>query len=324
MRSESRIYVAGHRGLIGSAVVRLFSAAGFTNLILRTRESLDLTATDAVDRFFVQEKPDYVVLAAGKVGGIIENKTFPADFMNENLAIQLNTLRAAQRARVKKFVFIGSSCMYPRECRQPMPESVLLTGKPEPTSMSYAISKLAGLQMCLAYNQQYGEKRFIPIIPNSAYGPHDNFNPGSGHVLSALLHRFHEAKVNHSPVIHLWGSGTPRREFVHADDIAGACLWLLTNDVSDVELPVNVGVGSDYSIAELASLVAAAVGYEGKIEWDTSKPDGAPRKLLDSSRLRGLGWCPSVEFGEGLKGTYAWYLEHVADDRRGPSREAVK
>jgi len=312
MHQGAKIYVAGHLGLIGSAVVRQLSNCGYSNVITRKREDLDLTDARAVAQFFEQAEPEYVILAAGRVGGIVENTVYPADFVTENLAIQLNTMQAAQRNQVKKFIFMGSSCMYPRECSQPMPEALLLSGKPEPTSMAYAMSKLAGVQMCLAYNKQYGTQRFIPIIPNSAYGPNDNFDPQSGHVLSALIHRFHEAKEKNIPAVRLWGTGSPRREFIHADDIAEACLWLLTSENAGLELPLNVGVGQDYSIRELAEKVASVVGYAGALEWDSAKPDGAPRKLLDSSRMSGYGWRPSTDFAEGLKSTYDWYLRHVA------------
>lgn len=312
MKTSNSIYVAGHRGLIGSALVRRLRATGYENLLLRDHADLELTDTMAVDGFFDEYRPDYVLLAAGRVGGIVENQTYPADFINVNLAIQLNVLRAAQRIGVNKLILFGSSCMYPRECPQPMPEQFLLSGKPEPTSLAYAISKLAGLQMCLAYNKQYGEQRFIPVIPNSAYGPNDNFDPKAGHVLSVLIRRFHEAKTSGTDSIALWGSGNPRREFIHADDIADACLWLLSNDVSALELPVNIGVGQDYSIRELAEAIARVVGYTGKIEWDTTKPDGAPRKLLDSARIHALGWKASVNFEEGLKNTYEWYLANAS------------
>lgn len=313
MRKNARIYIAGHAGLIGSAVVRYLSGYGYENLITRRRDALDLTNAESVERFFEHSRPEYVVLAAGKVGGITENQMYPAEFMHENLAIQINTLRAAQRTEVKRLIFIGSSCMYPRECPQPMPEALLLSGKPEPTSLAYAISKLAGVQMCLSYNQQYGAQRFIPIIPNTAYGPNDNFNPHSGHVLSSLIHKFHDAKLNRQPVVRLWGSGNPRREFVHADDIADVCHWLLCCDLPNLELPLNVGVGCDYSIRELADQIAAIVGYSGTIEWDTSRPDGAPRKLLDSTRLGGYGWKPRIDFAKGLRETYEWYLRHLTE-----------
>ena len=270
MEKTARIFVAGHLGLIGSAVVRRLESEGYSNLLLRDRSELDLTNTVAVEAFFNEFHPEHVVLAAGRVGGIVENQTKPVDFLNTNLAIQLNVLKAAQRTGVRRLVFFGSSCMYPRECAQPMAETLLLSGKPEPTSLAYAISKLAGVQMCLAHNQQYGEKRFIPIIPNSAYGPNDNFDLDSAHVLSSLIRRFHEAKQSGAVAVTLWGSGTPRREFVYVDDIADACLWLLSHDITNLELPVNVGIGKDYSIRELADAIADIVGYAGRIEWDAS------------------------------------------------------
>jgi len=312
MDKSSRIYVAGHTGLIGSAVKRALARGGFADVITSSHRDLELTDALAVDRFFDNVKPEYVVLAAGRVGGIIENQTYPADFMNTNLAIQLNVLRAAHRAGVRKLILFASSCMYPRECPQPMSESALFSGYPEPTSLAYAVSKFAGMQMCLAYNQQYGEKRFIPVIPNSAFGPNDNFDPKSGHVLSALIRRFHEAKATGAPSVTLWGSGNPRREFIHADDIADACLALLEGDISQLQFPLNLGTGKDFSIRELAETIASVVGYAGKLEWDTSKPDGAPRKLLDSSRLLAFGWRPNVDFTAGLKSTYQWYLDSMA------------
>lgn len=312
MEKSSRIYVAGHSGLIGSAMLSRLKAEGYGNIITAAHGELELTDKAAVDAFFHKHKPEYVVLAAGKVGGIVENKTKPADFLNTNLAIQLNVFNATHRAGVKKLIFFASSCMYPRECAQPMAESALLTGEPEPTSMAYAIAKLSGLQMCLAYNAQYGEKRFIPVIPNSGYGDGDNFNPESGHVLSALIQRFHEAKSSGAKSVTLWGSGAPKREFVHASDIAGACLMLLEKNTNALELPINIGSGSDISIRELAEKIAHIVGFGGAIEWDAGKPDGAPRKLLDSSRIRAFGWQPQIDFDSGLKNTYQWYLKYKA------------
>ena len=312
MKSSDLIYVAGHEGLIGSAIVRTLQSSGYNNLLLRTHQELELTNTLLVDQFFDEYKPRYVFLAAGKVGGIVENKTYPADFIRTNLNIQLNVMNAAQKNNINKLIFFGSSCMYPRECKQPMAEDILLSGQPEPTSIAYAIAKLAGLQMCLAYNKQFNEQRFIPVIPNSAYGPHDNFDPNSGHVLSSLITRFHKAKSEGTKSVTLWGSGNPRREFIHADDIAKASLWLMENDTKDIPLPINIGVDYDVSIKELALTIADIVGYEGVIEWDLSKPDGTPRKLLDSSLMRSLGWKSEIDFKDGLKETYNWYLKHAA------------
>ena len=310
LKKDSSIYVAGHAGLIGSAVARRLERDGYRGLVTRGRNQLDLQDGGRVAKFFDEVHPDYVVLAAGRVGGIIENQTFPADFMDENIAIQLNVLKAARKAGVRKLIFFGSSCMYPRECPQPMAEDALLSGKPEPTSLPYAISKLAGTYMCLAYNKQDQVTRFIPVIPNSAYGPHDNFDPKSSHVLSALMARFHQAKVSGAESVTLWGSGSPRREFIHADDIADACVHLLMQDNAEVELPLNLGVGADVSIKELAELIAGVVGYEGHLEWDLTKPDGAPRKLLDSARIQSLGWKPSIGLAAGLASTYQWYVAH--------------
>ena len=313
MRKDARIFVAGHAGLIGSAVFRRLVREGYDRITTLTRAQLDLRDSAGVARFFEETRPEYVVLAAGRVGGIIENQTYPADFMEENIAIQLNVLKSAHKAGVTKLIFFGSSCMYPRECPQPMAEDILLSARPEPTSLPYAISKLAGTYMCLAYNKQYGDKRFIPVIPNSAYGPNDNFDSKSGHVLSALMSRFHEAKTTGAAAVTLWGSGSPRREFVHADDIADACLHLLRQDVSALDFPLNIGVGSDISIRELAEKIAGVVGYKGRLEWDRSKPDGAPRKLLDSARLRASGWEPRISLDEGLRNTYEWYVRNAAN-----------
>lgn len=312
MQKSSRIYVAGHTGLIGSALVRRLRNETYTNLVLRTHQELELTDRGAVEDFFNEVRPEYVLLAAGRVGGIVENQTYPADFLDANLAIQLNVMQAAQQYGVTRLVFFGSSCMYPRECQQPMRESALLSGKPEPTSLAYAISKLAGLQMCAAYNQQYGGRRFISVIPNSVYGPYDNFNPNAGHVLSALIRRFHAAKTERAPSVTLWGTGTPRREFIHADDLASACIHLLSRDSAEVDFPLNIGTGRDYAISELAQLISEVVEYSGAILWDATKPDGAPAKLLDSSKMHELGWHPHVDLRDGVAATYRWYLDNVA------------
>jgi GDP-L-fucose synthase len=306
----SRIYLAGHTGLIGSAIKRTLDSNGFYNLTTASHIELELTDAMAVEHFFVSIKPEYVILAAGRVGGIVENQKYPADFMNINLAIQLNVLRAAHRVGVRKLIFFGSSCMYPRECSQPMKESALFSGYPEPTSLAYAVSKLVGMQMCLAYNQQYGEKRFIPVIPTSVFGPNDNFDPDSGHVLSALIRRFHDAKKVGASVVQLWGSGSPQREFIHADDLARACLVLLQTNISKLVLPLNVGTGEELTVRELAEKVADVVGYKGLITWDESKPDGALRKRLDSSRILATGWSPEVTLASGLLSTYQWFIRH--------------
>lgn len=310
LEKNSRIYVAGHRGLIGSAFVRRFQTEGYQNLIVRDHASLDLTDAAQVQSFFDDQHPELVVMAAGKVGGIVENKTYPADFITQNLAIQLNVIRSAHLAGVKRLIFFGSSCMYPRECAQPMAEDALLTGKPEPTSIAYGMAKLTGAQMCLSYNQQYGQGRFLPVIPNSVYGANDNFDPASGHVLSALINRFHTAKQNGSTKVTLWGTGSPRREFLYSDDLVSACLTLLQTDPDNIELPINIGPGEDVSIKELAELVTDVVGYAGGIEWDTTKPDGSPRKLLESGRMKAMGWSAKTALKDGIRQTYDWYLRN--------------
>ena len=325
------IYVAGHTGMIGSAVLRALESQGAPKVITRTHAVLELTDAAAVNQFFAQEKPDYVVLAAGRVGGIVENATYPADFITENLAIQLNVIRAAHHHGVKRLVMFGSSCMYPRECPQPMAEEALLTGKLEPTSMAYAAAKIAGVEMCLAFNRQYGVNRFLPLIPNSTYGPGDNFNEQSGHVLSVLLRRFHAAKLDGAPSVTLWGNGEPRREFVYADDVAHAVLkllWMNEEPVQAQTWPMNIGVGSDVSIRELAQIIAKEVGYTGAIEWDVSKPNGAPQKLLDSSRMRQLGWQPHTLLKEGIHKAYEWYCQQLStnknDEAVGRAKEVKK
>ena len=308
---DSRIYVAGHAGLIGSALVRMLEARGCTNVLTRSRAELDLTDRNPVEAFFREQKPEFVLLAAGSVGGIVANRDRPAEFLAANLAIELNVVAAAHRAGVRRLILFASSCMYPREAPQPMPETALFGGRPEETSMGYAVAKIAGMQLCLAYNQQFGGKRFVPVIPNSVYGPHDNFDPATGHVLAALIARFHAAKRKGDAKVTLWGSGKPRREFLYADDLAEACWLLLNADLSSVELPLNIGPGSDTSVRELAQAIAGAVGYRGEVAWDASMPDGAPRKLLDSSRIKKLGWRPQVPLGEGVRKTYDWYRSHA-------------
>jgi GDP-L-fucose synthase len=308
---DSSVYVAGHGGLIGSALVRMLRARGRTKVITRTRAELDLSDVVSVRRFFEDHNPDFVLLAAGRVGGIVANRDCPADFLAENLAIQSNVIGAAHRAGVKRLIFFASSCMYPREAPQPMAESALFSGRPEETSLGYAVAKIAGTQLCLAYNQQFGGKRFVPVIPNSVYGPHDNFDPATGHVLAALIARFHDAKSSGAASVKLWGSGKPRREFLYADDLAQACWLLLQADLSSVDLPLNIGPGTDTSVRELASTIAGTVGYGGSVEWDASMPDGAPRKLLDSTRMKKLGWQPQVPLVDGVRKTYDWYRAHA-------------
>ena len=310
MDINDKIYVAGHTGLIGSAILRRLKEAGYNNLLFMRHQDLDLTNSNAVDLFFDTHRPLYVFLAAGRVAGIRANILKPADFISINIGIQLNVLKAAHRVNVYKLILFGSSCMYPRDCIQPMSEALLMSGKPEQTSLPYAISKLAGLHMCLAYNQQYKVQRFIPVIPNTAYGPNDNFNSDSGHVIPALLTRFDEARRNGSKSLTLWGSGEARREFIHADDVADACLTILVSNTKELELPINLGTGTDISISELAEVVARVVKYKGNIKWDLSKPEGAKKKLLDSSRLREFGWAPKVNLEEGIRQTYNWYIKN--------------
>ncbi len=308
MEKDSKIYVAGHRGLVGSAIVRRLQRAGFGNLITRTSSELDLRDQQAVAAFFAAEKPDYVFLAAAKVGGILANNTYPAEFIYDNLAIQLNVIHQSYLNGVKKLLFLGSSCIYPKFAPQPMREEYLLDGKLEPTNEPYAIAKIAGIKMCQSYNRQYAT-RFISVMPTNLYGPNDNFDLQNSHVLPALLRKFHEAKEKEQPYVEVWGSGTPRREFLHADDLADACLFLMQT-YEDSEI-VNIGVGEDISIAELAELIREVVGYRGELRFDRSKPDGTPRKLLDVSRLQSLGWQAGIPLREGIEQTYRWYLEQT-------------
>ena len=305
MDREGRTYVAGHRGLVGSAILRRLQDDGFESLLTRTRAELDLTDPRAVDEFFAQEKPEYVFLAAAKVGGILANATYPADFLRENLAIELNVLDAAHRHGTKKLLLLGSSCIYPKLAPQPMKEEYLLTGELEPTNESYAIAKIAGIKLCQAYRKQHGAD-FISAMPTNLYGPGDSFDLETSHVLPALIRKFHEAKERGGRSVTVWGTGTPRREFLHVDDLADACLSLM-DDYSGEET-VNVGGGKDITSAELASLVGQVVGYEGGISYDTSKPDGTPRKLLDVSKLDGLGWQARIPLREGVEQTYRWFV----------------
>jgi GDP-L-fucose synthase len=304
MNREDRVYVAGHRGLVGSALVRRLEAEGFERILTRTREQLELTDRRAVDTFFDQERPRYVFLAAARVGGILANSTRPAEFIHDNLAVQLNVLDAAHRTGVEKLLFLGSSCIYPRNAPQPMREEYLFSGPLEPTNDAYAVAKLAGIKMCQAYRAQYGS-RFISVLPTNLYGPHDNFDLRDSHVLPALIRKFHEAKLAGAPAVEVWGTGEPRREFLHVDDLAAACVLLMRE--YDGEEPVNIGTGEDVRIRELAGLIREVVGYRGEVVYDRSKPDGMPRKLLDVSRIRALGWTPRIPLEQGLAQLYEWY-----------------
>jgi GDP-L-fucose synthase len=312
INQQSKVYVAGHRGLVGGAVVRALERQGFSNLLARSRKELDLTEQADVRKFFDHERPEAVVMAAAHVGGIQANNTRPAEFIRDNLLIQDNVIDAAYRAGVSKFVFLGSSCIYPKLAPQPIKEDYLLTGPLETTNEWYAIAKIAGVKMCQAYRRQYGFNA-ISLMPTNLYGPGDNFDLQNSHVLPALIRRFHEATLRGDPTLTVWGTGTPRREFLHVDDMADAVVHLLKT--YDEEPIVNLGWGEDVTIKELAEMVAAVSGYKGKLLFDTSKPDGTPRKLLDTSRLTSLGWKPKINLKDGIVQTYAWFKEHVADAR---------
>jgi GDP-L-fucose synthase len=308
MFENSRIYVAGHRGLAGSAIHRRLVNSGFQNPIVRSHTELDLRDQHAVERFFEEQRPEFVFLAAAKVGGILANSTYPAEFIYDNLAIQNNVIHAAWKHGTAKLQFLGSSCIYPRMAPQPMREEHLLTGSLEPTNQWYAIAKIAGIKMAQAYRQQYGFPA-ISLMPTNLYGPGDNFDLRSSHVLPALIRKFHDAKLNASLQVVVWGTGTPRREFLHVDDLADAAVFLMQN-YDDPEI-VNVGTGADATIRELAEMVARVTGYKGEIVFDTSKPDGTPRKLLDVSKLTGLGWKASIDLETGIARTYEWYCESL-------------
>jgi GDP-L-fucose synthase len=308
MDKNFKIFVAGHRGLVGSALVRRLTRGGYRSLVLRTSAELDLRDQAAVRAFFDTERPDCVLLAAAKVGGIHANNAYPADFIYENLIIQANVVHEACRSGVKKLLFLGSSCIYPRNASQPMAETALLTGELEPTNEPYAVAKIAGIKLCQAYNRQYGAN-FVSVMPTNLYGRGDNYDLENSHVLPAMIRKFHEAKENGAPSVTLWGTGTPRREFLYVDDMADACIFLMErHDGSQI---VNIGTGEDVSIAELAGMVRRAVGYDGSIVWDDSKPDGTPRKLLDVSFLRGMGWKHKVELAEGIKMTYETFQRSI-------------
>ena len=307
MEKSDKIFIAGHRGLVGSALVRKLEADGFANLLVRDRAALDLRDTQAVDRFFAAEKPAAVVLAAAKVGGIKANNDQPVEFLVENLQVQNNVIRAAHQNGARKLMFLGSSCIYPKHAPQPIPESALLSGPLEPTNEAYAIAKIAGIKLCQAYSREYGAN-FISAMPTNLYGPNDNFDLVSSHVLPALLRKAHTAKQEGQRELVVWGSGKPRREFLHVDDLAAACVFLL--EKYDNPEIVNVGCGEDISIRELAELICEIVGFEGKLAWDTTKPDGTPRKLLDVSKIHSLGWRHRIGFREGIARTYKWFLEN--------------
>lgn len=305
MELQSKIYVAGHRGLVGSAIWRNLLKKGYTNLTGRTHDELDLLDQAAVRAFFASERPEYVVLAAAKVGGIHANDTHPADFIYQNLEIQNNVVRAAHDYGVQKLLFLGSTCIYPRMAPQPIPESALLTGALEPTNEAYAVAKISGLMMCRFFMRQYGD-RFISCMPTNLYGPNDNFDMDGSHVLPALIRKFHEAKTENKPQVECWGTGAPLREFLHVDDMADACVFLLER--YEGESHVNIGTGEEITIRELAETVGRVVGYEGEIVWNTAMPDGTPRKLTDVTLLHSLGWRHAIALEDGIRTTYEWYL----------------
>lgn len=313
MDIQSKIYIAGHNGLVGGAVVRALKSQGYDNLVLRSSKELDLRQQSAVEQFFAQEKPDYVFLAAAKVGGIQANNTYRGEFLYDNLMIEANIIHSAYRHNVEKLLFLGSSCIYPKLCPQPMREDYLLTGFLEPTNEPYAIAKIAGLKLCENYSRQYGVN-FISAMPTNLYGMNDNFDLANSHVLPALLRKFHEAKTTQAPTVTVWGTGEPLREFLYVDDLADALIFLMQN-YNGVEF-VNVGTGEEISIKELALTIKSVVGYSGEIVFDTSKPDGTPRKLLDVTRLESLGWEAKVDLKAGIEKTYAWYLDNVESIRK--------
>lgn len=312
MEKDAKIFVAGHRGLAGSAIVRQLGSNGYGNLVLRSHEELDLIDQPAVNDFFDKEKPEYVFLAAGRVGGIYANSTYPAEFIYNNLQIQNNIIHAAWHYSVKKLLFLGSSCIYPKLASQPMTEESFLSGYLEPTNKPYAVAKIAGIITCQSYNEQYGTN-FISVMPTNLYGPNDNYHPQNSHVLPALIRRFHEAKVNNSPTVTIWGTGTPRREFLYSDDLADACLFLMENyNGSEI---INIGSGKEITIRELSGTIKQVVGYKGEIEFDASKPDGTPRKLLDCTKLHDLGWKPKVPLEQGLAQAYEDFQKNPLAER---------
>ena len=308
MNKTSKIFVAGHTGLVGSALIRKLRKSGYNNIVFKTHNELDLKRQKNVEDFFCDVKPDFVFLAAAKVGGIWGNYNYPADFIYDNLSIQTNIIHSAYLTKVKKLLFLGSSCIYPKHCPQPMKEKYLLSGYLEPTNEPYAIAKIAGAKMCQSYNRQY-DTRYISVMPTNMYGPNDNFNLETSHVLPALIRKFHEAKVNGSTEVEIWGTGKPRREFLHVDDLADACLYLMNNyEESGI---INIGTGKDLTIRNLAEIIAGIVGFRGELKFDTSKPDGTPVKLLDVSKLNMFGWKEHIELTEGIIQTYEWYLNNL-------------
>lgn len=309
MNKDSKIYVAGHRGLVGSAITRKLKELGFNNLILRSRSELDLLSQESVKKFFELERPEYVFLAAAKVGGIYANSKYPADFIYENLLIESNIIYNSFINKVNKLLFLGSSCIYPKFAEQPIKEDALLTGELEVTNECYALAKIAGIKMCQAYNKQY-KTNFISVMPTNLYGPGDNFEINNSHVMPAMLRKFHEAKVNNAENVILWGTGTPRREFLHVDDLADACVFLMQN--YDQDKIVNIGTGEDLEIRELANIIKDITGFDGKIIWDDSKPDGTPRKLLDVSLLHSLGWRHKINLHDGIQSAYKAFLDELA------------
>lgn len=307
MQKNSKIYIAGHNGLVGSAIHRALSKQGYTNLLTRNHAELDLTDQAAVKKIFQTEKPEYVFLAAAKVGGILANDTYPAEFIYENLAMQNNVIHEAYKHKVKKLLFLGSSCVYPKNCPQPIKEEYLLTGPLEETNEAYAIAKIAGIIQCQSYDRQYGTN-FISVMPTNTYGPNDNFDLEIAHMLPALIRKFHEAKLNNSKQVVVWGTGRPMREGMHVDDLADACLFLMNNyNRSEI---INIGTGQDMSVKDIAGLIKDLTGYSGEIAWDTSKPDGMLKKQLDVSKIHALGWKHTFSLAEGLKGFYEWFKNH--------------
>lgn len=313
MEKNSKIYVAGHLGLVGSAITKKLKSLGYANLVLKTKDELDLMDQSAVADFFKKAKPEFVFLAAAKVGGILANNAYPAEFIYQNLQIQNNIIQQSYLNGVKKLLFLGSSCIYPRECPQPIKEEYLLTGPLELTNEPYALAKIAGIKMCQSYNRQYGAN-FIAVMPTNLYGPNDNFDLDDSHVLPAMIRRFHEDKINNSPTVSVWGTGSPKREFLHVDDLADACIFLM-NNYNDSEI-INIGSGEDITIKELAELIKNIVGYKGEINCDAAKPDGTPRKLLDVSKLHNLGWHHQIDLEQGIKITYDWYKNNYGNNNQ--------